>query len=252
MNMTQAQLEERLAALDAKVQLALDKAELQNIANKYQYLHSLILDGEIPKLYAQKTQVTRHDVGRGWYIGLENIKRYHSAHRPRPRSKTIIHCQGNPIIEVAGDGQTAKGLWFSCGFEGSAHTGGVKPEEISIGPMLQENKYGIPSWTHWVWHKIGIDFIKEDGQWKIWHYCYFELFRSRFDCDCIDYVLNGELTSLGGTLMRLFDKAAPSPLNAVHDRPSEERVCGYDITEPPSLYVREPEPYYTFSETFSY
>lgn len=251
--MDETVLQQRLSQLDKQAQLALDKAQIQNIANRYQYLHGMILDQYIPSLYAQKVQVTRHDVGRGIYTSLESIKKYHSPYRPRYRSKIVIHCQGNPIIEVAGDGQTAKGLWFSSGFEGNAFVNKPDPTFEPTLPMYRWDEKGFYKWTDWVWHKIGIDFIKEDGEWKIWHYLYCEIFRSPFNEDTIDFVLKTD--PLNSMRMGLFSKLTPekpTPLSAPHDLPSPVSVCGYDITQPPSLYVREPEPYNTFSETFSY
>lgn len=57
----------------------------------------------------------------------------------------------NPYIVIAEDGQSAKGVWFApsvkaeIGEDGELH-----------GRYMQE--------------RIGVDLIKEDGQWKIWHY----------------------------------------------------------------------------------
>ena len=57
------------------------------------------------------------------------------------------HTLATPVIEVAGDGQTAKGVWMSPGHE--ARVMGGKLTAI------------------WVWGTYGEDFIKEDGKWKI-------------------------------------------------------------------------------------
>jgi len=46
-----------------------------------------------------------------------------------------------PVIEVAGDGETARAVWFCPGLEGATPT----------------------------WIKYGCDFKKQDGEWKIWH-----------------------------------------------------------------------------------
>jgi hypothetical protein len=66
----------------------------------------------------------------------------------------IMHTQETPVIEVAGDGKTAKGLWYSIG--------------LSIrGQVDSSGKTSVGS--GWMWEKYGVDFIKEDGKWKIWH-----------------------------------------------------------------------------------
>lgn len=69
-------------------------------------------------------------------------------------SEYVMHTQETPVIEVAGDGKTAKGLWYSIGqsVRGTVDADG----NTSVG-------------TGWMWEKYGVDFIKEDGKWKIWH-----------------------------------------------------------------------------------
>jgi hypothetical protein len=69
-------------------------------------------------------------------------------------SEYVMHTQETPVIEVAGDGKTAKGLWYSIGqsVRGTVDSSG----KTSVG-------------TGWMWEKYGVDFIKEDGKWKIWH-----------------------------------------------------------------------------------
>ena len=29
-------------------------------------------------------------------------------------------------------------------------------------------------WAHWCWCKYGVDFLKQDGEWRIWHFRWFE------------------------------------------------------------------------------
>jgi hypothetical protein len=58
-----------------------------------------------------------------------------------------------PIIEVAEDGKTAKGLWIMIGSEG----------------------------PNWAAGQFAFDFIKEDGVWKIWKYNTTGLICSPFD-----------------------------------------------------------------------
>jgi hypothetical protein len=66
----------------------------------------------------------------------------------------VMHTQETPVIEVAGDGKTAKGLWYSIGqsVRGEIDSSG----KTSVG-------------TGWMWEKYGVDFVREDGVWKIWH-----------------------------------------------------------------------------------
>ncbi len=57
------------------------------------------------------------------------------------------HTLATPVIEVAKDGKTAKGVWMSPGHEARV-----------LGGRLT---------ALWVWGTYGEDFIKEDGRWKI-------------------------------------------------------------------------------------
>jgi hypothetical protein len=57
------------------------------------------------------------------------------------------HMLATPVIEVAMDGRTAKGVWMSPGLEARV-----------VGGKLT---------ALWVWGTHGDDFIKENGAWKI-------------------------------------------------------------------------------------
>jgi len=63
------------------------------------------------------------------------------------------HTQSTPVIEVAGDGKTAKGIWESPGLHFTA--------QVKDGKITKSGS--------WFWEKYAADFVKEDGKWKIWH-----------------------------------------------------------------------------------
>lgn len=63
-----------------------------------------------------------------------------------------------PMIEVAGDLQTAKAVWWCPG----------------AGSLVKES--GAPQ-AVWVWGMVSVDFILEDNTWKIWHLHYFRLIK---------------------------------------------------------------------------
>lgn len=58
----------------------------------------------------------------------------------------LLHVTTTAIIEVAEDGQTAKGYWYSPG-------------------MIAESGQSANT----IWEAYGADFIKENGEWKLWH-----------------------------------------------------------------------------------
>lgn len=122
----------------------------------------------------------------------------------------LIHTQTTPVIEVAGDGKTAKGIWYSPGFGFSTL---ARDGEVEIG-------------GYWYWEKYGVDFIKEDGEWRIWHLqTYYDLM-PKYGSD--------------------WTKPEPQPSK------SDDAYKPWSPTTVPRIEPRFPKPYYTFSETFSY
>ena len=72
----------------------------------------------------------------------------------------LMHYTTTAIIEIADDGQTAKGFWYSPG-------------------MVKET--GEAAQT--LWEAYGCDFVKENGEWKIWHLHMFTDFSGEFFVD---------------------------------------------------------------------
>lgn len=60
----------------------------------------------------------------------------------------------SPMIEVAGDLRTAKGVWWTAG-AASQPREGQDPQPL------------------WVWGAVAADFICENNEWKLWHVHYF-------------------------------------------------------------------------------
>lgn len=138
----------------------------ENLAGTFSYLFSANRMVELEGLFAH-TDSDRITMPYGVYTGRD------AAHRcfvedlvdldtPDParyeelKGRMMISDLCTPIVEVAGDGKTAKGLWISPGLE--AH-----PTED-----------GSRGW--WNWSKFAADFICVDGGWKFWHvgrYLYF-------------------------------------------------------------------------------
>ena len=129
-------------------------------------------------------------------------------------SNTVLNMT-TPLIEVAFDGQTAKGMWYVYG---------ATTEVYSKGPKAA-----------WNFGRCAVDFIKEDGVWKIWHMIMYT------DIEC----------PLGGNWGRdkMYEHegvAIPEPTvkNEFYKGMSPEFI---------SLVAPDlPEPYDTFANTFSY
>ncbi len=81
----------------------------------------------------------------GYYVGMESIRNWYTQIGDRSVGYLTQHPVSTDLVEVAKDGKTARGLWFSIGQE------------------------TVPGKAMWMSGKLAVDFIKEDGQWKIWH-----------------------------------------------------------------------------------
>jgi hypothetical protein len=128
-----------------------------------------------------------------------------------------------PLVEVADDGETAKGIWCLRGNHSRL---------TPAGPL-----------GYWEWGWMTADFRKENGQWKIWHLLQIDellhLCGSKAVGEPNQYPVDEVFLPIAD-----FKPAEPNvpmevrPLYAA-DRP---------FTPPPRL----PEPYDTFANTFSY
>lgn len=129
-----------------------------------------------------------------------------------------LHCYTTPVIEVAEDGNTARGVWIARGCE----TYGTRTEN-------EQDR----AFCGWGWTKYAFDFIKLDGQWKIWHYRLFGLFLIRFD-ECWTEVRPYD----GLSLMKTSEDRPP--LNPPYDW-SIDSLYPWNYPEPP-------KPYKTFAD----
>jgi hypothetical protein len=87
-------------------------------------------------------------------VGLENIRAYYVDKHAADLGDGIGTMNAHPIstglVELAGDGLTAKGLWYSIGQDTTPNGDGT-------------------ALAMWNTGKVAIDFVKEGDAWKIWH-----------------------------------------------------------------------------------
>ena len=129
-------------------------------------------------------------------------------------SNTVLNFT-TPLIEVAFDGQTAKGMWYIYG---------STTEVYSTGPKAA-----------WNFGRCAVDFIKEDGVWKIWHMIIFTDIQSP---------VKG---NWGRDKMYAHEGVEiPAPTEVKH------YYTGYGEDFISMVAPDLPEPYDTFANTFSY
>jgi len=150
-----------------------------------------------------------------------------------------LHMQTTPIIEIAGDGKTAKGVWYTPGF--------IKKPVISADGKVSES-------GQWMFERYAVDFAKEDGKWKIWHF--------QNIGDTSPPWGAGEKSDQTQFRDSALDKAGAQAKAGTQEAQSSSRTYSrinpnpvpetWSPTTVPKMYPKFPEPYYTFSETFSY
>ncbi|CCA90625.1 conserved hypothetical protein (plasmid) [Novosphingobium sp. PP1Y] len=246
-----AALEAQVAQLQKTAQANADRSAVENLFSRYMYLHNAFQDNQIVDLWAKKgtPDIRAQYSNLGVYTNWDSIISYHRD-RPSPIGKLLFHYVTTPIIEVAGDGQTAKGLWIVNGLE----SGLTDPEHAKNMPdwMFEKDMVdGKKVWMHNVYLKYGIDFIKQDGQWKIWHFHCFEVARAPYGMGWIPFAAAAQDDPFNFDLMYMGDDGKPVFMPKP-DGPASVLNNTYRTDTAQKLEARPPEPYRTFSETFAY
>ncbi len=226
-----------------------DRRDVKNLAGKY--VLSLLLKKEPTMLetFWSKREDISMGVNSGWYVGRQALAAYYDSIDNATKQKAQLlksyfkedlgnmtdeqlygrgplelRSLDNAIIEIAGDGKTAKGM-FVC---------------FGLVTDLEPNG----SISRWVFGTYCMDFIREDGQWKIWHMLYLE-----------------DINEVAG---QKWGVNAPAPYPEIPEwAPLKEiQIAQPNVPEtlrehyhgmrPFTRLPKMPEPYETFEETFSY
>lgn len=142
--------------LEQKVQALWDEREVRQLMATYvQYGYSRSWEN-VPGLFADRDDIWIDCEGFGIFDGPKGIHTFfvdwHHSMEGDGRGMFALHLLTTDIVEVALDGQTARGLWISPGAESRRRADGGGLE------------------AYWIWGMYAIDFIKENGVWKFWHF----------------------------------------------------------------------------------
>ncbi|MFC1946281.1 nuclear transport factor 2 family protein [Chloroflexota bacterium] len=224
-----ASVEERLDSLEAEnkglrheMERLQAVQEIHNLMGRYEFLHTAGRNDETLELFAMNTPGVRAARGAwGIFDGPEGIKRLYStvhnyirtgASNPGKENGAgvlIMQHLTTPVIEVAGDGQTAKGIWVS--------------------PGVWTGKQGEKMQAMWTLCKYSIDFVKEDGKWKIWHKHVHGIIMTPYEKSWVDDAYDPFVNPLPDELSpdrpnpgaREYSKELPMELNPVPPEPYE-------------------------------
>jgi hypothetical protein len=144
-------------------QYAQDRLDCQNLMSMHSWYHAAFAnDIELDKIWAKKAQDIVFAQNSGFWQGQDKVKAYYGV-AAKDKSLAAGHFQMHTIttgvIEVAQDRKTAKGIFYTPGMVGAYNEGS------------------------WMWERYGVDFINEDGVWKIWHLHVYSDFSASFGKD---------------------------------------------------------------------
>ena len=131
---------------------------------------------DVWELFARRQDSTLEIEDNGVYKGIDHIREWFKAFYEAGPFVGVQFERNltSPQVVVAGDGMSARGVWEVVGHDTEARN--------------KENgsRDGNPA-VLWNWGAIRADFLKIDGEWKIWHYHYYQrlsapFYRSWVDC----------------------------------------------------------------------
>ncbi len=222
--------------------------DIKNLMGRVSADYCIIeMRGMYDKYWSRRADVCL-GVNDGWYDGAEAVKGYYSS-----IDKRIAYCSAKirelfpkdlgdksdeeiygvgmldykpvdtPVVEIAADMQTAKGIWCIRG----SHADFTKSGPVAI----------------WEWGWFAVDFVLEDDEWKIWHMQY------------LDEISRVESSKWYGKETSYPERPefswADDVQIAAPNKPVKLREL-YSIDRPFTPIPAVPVPYETFSETFSY
>ncbi len=226
-----------------------DYREIENLMSRRSFLETYKRSDKIFEDYwCRKAADPCYGLNNGYYKGYEAIAAYYDAQYKLTKLRTkllqdaypeklggrgmdeifgagslVVPNTTTPIIEIAGDGKTAKGLWYIFGSETE-----VTPE----GPV-----------STWVMGRLGVDFVREDGKWKIWHFLFIQDIDAEVGTDWSEAKEQKPVNSKYAALLdyKMPEPNVPKKLNEIYHGKRK-------LVPIPAI----PEPYMTFAETFSY
>ena len=221
---------------------------IKNLMGRMSADYTIKKEGQMYEKYWSRREDVSLAVNEGWYLGAEQVQGYYKALEEQivqqsrliagifpeqlgDQSEEVLRGVGTmdykpvdtPVVEIARDGQTAKGIWCLRGSHSK-----ILPE----GPV-----------AYWEWGWFAADFILEDGAFKIWHLQYLQEV-------CTP---NGHPWDSRETGYPALPEFAPAAEFRFPEPETKETVrLRYSAQRPFTKSPRVPVPYDTFSETFTY
>jgi len=250
------------------IQRLLDYMEIQNVMAKHSYYYAAQEQWkELDEAWSKKRDDISYGHNDGYYVGRKSVEAYYGQKNETRRKQTlesvsklypeiknieenegvgdlVMHTLTTPYIEIAEDGQTAKGIWMSIGLcSGTGNDGKVS--------------------AIWLWEKFATDFVKEDGEWKIWHFQIYSDVLGNVDAAMLSmFVQQSQISAKPSAGQQTQAGQGPEGRpGAGGGQPQGGQMTGFDkniqmyeiysTTRVPKLTPALPEPYKTWDDSMS-
>jgi hypothetical protein len=132
-----------------------DQEEIRNLIGRYTWMEAANQrEQALAQCWVQQPEhQATASFGRNWgfLVGMEEIRSYYVGRdRFGAAGTALMHPLSTKLVCQAEDGKTAQGIWMGIAYE-------MAPD--SQGELDAK----------WINERVAVDFLKEDGKWKIWH-----------------------------------------------------------------------------------
>ena len=233
------ELLERVERLEAR-------GEIEDLLGEYLHLR-MAGDGQgiLDRIWSGREDIRIEYGASGPYQSRAKVATfYQKDHLP---GKFTLMQANTPVIRVARDGRSARGLWMVLGAETDAGDLGPEPpaDPNRRALLSSQTPEGKAYTAEWMFLRLGADFVKEAGQWRLWHLHVYEILRAPFDQDWVQYATKRFETD-GMRLDALFRSNLPF----AEDGPPENLATGastchwqYTVDGLSQAVPQVPEPY---------
>lgn len=231
----------RLDEVEIAALKAADYADLNNLMSLHSWYHAAFKNAEeIEKIWSKRDDIIWAQ-NWGYWKGRDSIMQYYGREAPKADKLGgfVWHTITTGAVEIAGDRKTAKGIWYTPGVVGQYGSAGKK----SMGL--------------WMWEKYGVEFIREDGEWKIWHMKVYTDFAVAVGDGIGDKpaMMGPPPTEAKENSGEMVGSETASTGKTSADQPDyvyQDQYKGWAPDAEPQLIPRPPEPYDTWENTWSY
>jgi len=202
----------RLENLENRISALEDRAEIENLYAKHNFLFS---SGQgrriVDELWSENDDASIEYGASGVYRNLWKVKTFYVNYDTPGRLLTFA--AANRWLRLDSDALSARGVWMVYGTEtDSGDLGSIPPEDNDQRRVLLSSKdeKGHKYRSEILFQKHEVEFTKENGTWKIFSLHISEFFRYPAGSDWVKYAKERQMTD-GMWLEYFFETPDPIP-----------------------------------------